>query len=102
MSNSNNLTFLVITWVLYLSRHCARPRGLYQFVAHELEGKGYYCTICSKSLPKRMEVRNHIESIHFPDIFCYQCNVCAKEFRSKNALKVHNATVLNVKGDSTY
>ena len=32
----------------------------------------------------------------------HQCNVCAKEFRSKNALKVHNATVHNVKGDSTY
>ena len=28
MSNSKNLTFLFITWVLYLSCHCARPRGL--------------------------------------------------------------------------
>ena len=78
------------------------PEDLYQFVAHQLEGKGYYCTICSKSRPKRMEVWNHVESIHFPDTFCYQCNVCAKEFISKNALKVHNATVHTVKGDSTY
>ena len=78
------------------------PEDLYQFVAHQLEGKGYYCTICSKSRPKRTEVRNHVESIHFPDSFCYQCNTCVKDFRSKNALKVHNATVHTVKGDSTY
>ena len=68
------------------------PEDLYQFVAHQPEAKGYYCTICSKARPKRTEVRNHVESIHFPNSFCYQCQTCEKTFRSKNALKVHNTT----------
>jgi len=76
------------------------PEDLYQFVAHQPEGRGYYCTICSKCRPKRTEVRNHIESIHFPDSFCYQCTSCSKSFRSKNALKVHTTTTHGNKTDS--
>ena len=76
------------------------PEDLYQFVAHQPEGRGYYCTICSKCRPKRTEVRNHIESIHFPDSFCYQCISCSKSFRSKNALKVHTTTTHGNKPDS--
>ena len=40
MSNSKNLTFLFITWVLYLSCHCARPRGLIPVCSPPARGQG--------------------------------------------------------------
>jgi len=68
------------------------PAELYQYVQHNPEGKGFLCTICNKARPKRAEVRHHVEAIHFPDSFCYQCQHCDKQFRSKNALKVHTTS----------
>eukprot|EP00092_Neocalanus_flemingeri_P017593 GFUD01019034.1.p1 GENE.GFUD01019034.1~~GFUD01019034.1.p1 ORF type:complete len:335 (+),score=93.41 GFUD01019034.1:59-1063(+) len=68
------------------------PAELYQYVQHNPEGKGFLCTICQKARPKRAEVRHHVEAIHFPDSFCYQCEHCYKQFRSKNALKVHTTS----------
>ena len=47
----------------------------------------YSCKICSKTMKDktkmRLHVETHMEGLSFP------CNVCGKEFRSRNAFKTH-------------
>ena len=47
------------------------------------------CTICHRVQSTRRDVRNHVESIHFPDLFVYECRVCAKKLKTKKSLDWH-------------
>ena len=49
----------------------------------------FKCTLCGKQNSLKTNVRNHIESVHFPGHFSYNCNHCKKTFKAKNALCVH-------------
>ena len=50
------------------------------------------CGICFKFSNKTTTcVRNHIEAIHFPNIFTYSCPICTTQFNTKNALYNHKA-----------
>ena len=63
-----------------------RPEDLNQFVNKLSDGSGLFiCTICQKTLGYRHLARNHVESIHFPDSFIYECDYCGKELNSKKA-----------------
>ena len=54
----------------------------------------FKCTLCGKhNSMKKANVRNHIESVHFPGHFSYNCNHCKKTFKSKSALCVHVSKV---------
>ena len=44
----------------------------------------------------KIHLRNHIESVHFPGHFSYNCNHCEKTYKTKNALCIH---VSRVHGD---
>ena len=50
------------------------------------------CTLCSKTNGQKHHTRNHIESVHFPNLFSYTCPFCSKEYNSKNSLHVHIST----------
>ena len=50
---------------------------------------GFRCTLCGKQNTNNCNVKNHIESIHFPGLFSYNCDYCEKTFKSKNALCNH-------------
>ena len=53
-------------------------------------GKLWNCSICnSLSHRSKINVRNHIESVHFPGLFTYQCPHCGKELSSNNSLSQH-------------
>jgi len=68
------------------------PEELLQFVGRSQEDNKFECTVCGKFKAVRKGlVRNHIESIHFPGMFTYSCNICEKEFQGRNALAVHNS-----------
>jgi len=56
----------------------------------------YKCTLCEKQNSQKINVRNHIESVHFPGHFNYNCHHCKKTFKTKNALCTH---VSRVHGD---
>ena len=49
----------------------------------------YKCSICGKESSHLNNARNHIESVHFPGHFSYNCDHCEKTFKSKNALCTH-------------
>jgi len=65
------------------------PEDLFQYVVkHPV--KGYLCSICEKyKSPARVNVRNHVESKHFPNTFEYACEFCGKIMYSKNYKDTH-------------
>jgi len=68
------------------------PDELLQFVSKSEEDNKFLCSFCGKFKAVRKGlVRNHIESIHFPGVFTYSCEICKKDFLGKNALAVHNS-----------
>ena len=50
---------------------------------------GFKCTLCGKEMSHLNNLRNHIESAHFPGHFSYNCNHCEKTFKNKNSLCSH-------------
>ena len=60
-----------------------------QFVSKE-QGHGYFCTICQLYRRRGIaDVRNHIESKHFPNTFSYSCNLCDIVLGTNTALVRH-------------
>jgi len=49
----------------------------------------YECSLCGQKNSQRVNVLNHVESVHFPNSFIYTCKHCQAEFYSKNARNVH-------------
>ena len=55
------------------------------------DGPVRICTICGLFKNKTItNVRCHIESKHFPGIFNYTCQICAKVCNSKTAFRDHS------------
>eukprot|EP00092_Neocalanus_flemingeri_P037293 GFUD01040614.1.p1 GENE.GFUD01040614.1~~GFUD01040614.1.p1 ORF type:complete len:393 (+),score=68.12 GFUD01040614.1:147-1181(+) len=67
-----------------------RPEDLDQFIGRgEL---GYNCEICAQfGHASKSNVRNHVESKHFPNTFVYNCNICNKTCNSRQALQQHKS-----------
>ena len=57
-----------------------------EYLGKNLNGD-YMCNICGKVLGKRINTKRHIET-HLDGISVF-CNVCEKQFRSRNSLNVH-------------
>ena len=56
---------------------------------YEMTDEGWRCLVCEHTSkgPKSSDVRKHVE-IHM-DGLVFTCNLCSKEFRSRNILKHH-------------
>merc|ERR1719341_989489 len=50
------------------------------------------CTMCGKSNSQKRNLLNHVESVHFPNMFTYTCKYCGKTYNAKNSLNVHMST----------
>jgi len=82
------------------------PDQLYQFVEKDVtvSGSSFYCTICLKKAPTRRDIRNHVESIHFPNMFQYDCQFCDKKLKTKKSKDWHMGSVhkdIHVKGKTS-
>jgi len=67
-----------------------RPEDLDQFIGRG--EMGYTCEICAQfSHGSKSNVRNHVESKHFPNSFVYNCNICGKVCNSRQALQQHRS-----------
>jgi len=54
----------------------------------------YVCSLCFKfSHQGKTNVRNHVESKHFPGQFVYDCDQCQMTFPSKSAVQLHRSRI---------
>jgi len=68
------------------------PSDLLQFVMTSLlANKKYQCSLCTYEHNIKANVRNHVESVHFPHCFQYPCDQCNKLFPSKNNVQLHRS-----------
>ena len=51
------------------------------------------CNLCGKISPKRKDSFQHVESIHFPGSYEYQCDHCDEKFDTKNKWFTHRTRV---------
>ena len=65
------------------------PNDLLKFLVRNADNVPT-CGLCFKFSNKTTTcVKNHIEAIHFPDLFVYSCPICSKQFNSKKSLYNH-------------
>jgi len=66
------------------------PEDLYAFCIKEPGDPKWTCALCAIfSHNGRGQVRNHVESRHFPNVFEYHCKICLKTCSTKKGLEVH-------------
>ena len=54
------------------------------------EGKTKFrCTLCGTVNGQRAHSENHVENIHFPGSFTYNCKYCEETFTLRNKLYKH-------------
>ena len=59
------------------------------YIAKSDQSSGWKCTICGKESAQKVNLVKHVESVHFPDLFSYDCKHCGKTFNAKNSLYAH-------------
>jgi len=68
------------------------PSDLLQFVMETFSAnKRYQCSLCIYAHNIKANVRNHVESVHYPNTFQYPCDQCDKLFPSKNNVQLHRS-----------
>ena len=79
----------LLTLCLFFQGTFSSPEEFIKFVVRN-DGGVPTCGICLQfSNQAIVNVRNHIESKHFPNTFTYTCPVCAKTLTSKKSLQNH-------------
>ena len=53
--------------------------------------RGYACCCGAFQHQWKMNVQNHVESIHFPGHFKWNCDICGEEAKTKNILAKHKS-----------
>jgi len=67
------------------------------FIEKEPEDTGYFCSICLAFRKRgKADVRNHVESKHFPNTFTYSCDMCGLTVGTNTALKRHMQRVHSI------
>ena len=68
------------------------PEQLMEYVARNPVSGKYCCVMCNNfSHMSKSNVRNHVESIHFPDTFSYSCSLCTSIFKTRQELYRHRS-----------
>jgi len=73
-------------------------KQLYDYIekAPECGLRGHRCTLCGKTGNDRGNLRKHVENVHFPGIFSYQCRHCPPDsavFPTRTKLNNHMSTM---------
>ena len=65
------------------------PSTLNDYIKKDISTGAFSCTLCGKVNAQKNNIRKHIEGVHFPGQFVYDCSICYKRFNGKNSLSVH-------------
>ena len=68
--------------------YITKSQDMDQYVTSAEDGS-YYCEICNQASRKKDNLRRHIESKHFPNVFSYQCSECYVSLGTREALQRH-------------
>ena len=71
-------------------------QDLHEYSRKITEGENFgkfRCNLCGKISPKRKDSFQHVESIHFPGSYEYQCDQCDEKFDTKCRWRFHRTTV---------
>jgi len=70
----------------------SRPEDLLQYIGKD-QLANHLCMLCNDFKHKsRANVRNHVESKHFTNMFVYECDICGKTAASQQALHRHKSS----------
>ena len=89
-----DFTFTISYEVKYFndSGQITNPQDLDQYILTSEDGS-YYCGICHQAMRDRSNIKRHIESKHFPNVFSYQCPECPHVVGTKRALQRHRERI---------
>ena len=83
------MPFIVAAYV-YASSQGQRTHSARTNIVKHGDGPERDCGICYQySNKSSTNVRNHIESKHFPGMMSYQCEYCQKTCKTKQSLDTH-------------
>ena len=75
---------------------------LRKFVINKYGGRRYQCSLCGKlNSNTRLgpsHLLNHIESMHFRNVFTHTCSICQESFETKSILNQHRFKAHTFKG----
>ena len=78
---------------LFVQGEFTKPEDFNVYVTRDGTTGKPSCSVCKKFSNHSMSnVRNHIESKHFPNTFSYTCRECPAVFGTFNALNMHQRT----------
>lgn len=68
----------------------ARSKELDGYVgSSDVLNRSFACTLCRRDFTRRDHVINHLESVHFPNSYEYNCMFCGMHFNTRNKLYKH-------------
>ena len=86
------------SWYFLGDLNVEDPSDLFRFIAYNPDTEDrrrFLCTICQKTSARNDDLRDHIENVHFPNVFPYSCSICELKVKSKVMLKTHMRTCRN-------
>jgi len=69
-----------------------RNQALEAYVTKDEAENAFKCTMCGLKAPRAAKVKDHLEAVHFPNTYRYECEYCSSVFFSRNAHRVHLST----------
>ena len=71
-------------------------QDLHRFSSKITEGENigkFQCNLCGKMSSKRRDSVRHVENIHFPGSYQYQCDHCDEKFDTNDKWRKHRSRV---------
>ena len=89
-SNKVKIFLSESTWSLCAGA-LSSPEDLKSYISKDDLSGQHTCVICNYANRNAGNVRNHVESRHFPNMFEYTCKLCGDVFGTKTQLNNHLA-----------
>ena len=79
-------------WFVFSLGKITKPEDFDKYIIPNQTAGGHSCSLCLQfTHVAKSNVRNHVESRHFPNSFVYNCDHCGHNLGTKKALQRHKA-----------